>query len=72
MGLGKTLQSIMYIESILESADAGERFLIVCPTSLVYNWKDEFENFAPKISCDICSGAPSERENVIKNQRQMC
>ena len=40
MGLGKTLQAIVYICS-----SRGEKTLIVCPTSLAYNWQEEFEKF---------------------------
>ena len=40
MGLGKTLQAIVYICSF-----PGQKTLIVCPTSLAYNWQDEFQKF---------------------------
>lgn len=63
MGLGKTLQAICYIASELE--ESGGKFLIVCPTSLVYNWLDEFENFAPKLRAVVCTGTPNDRKNTI-------
>ena len=67
MGLGKTLQSIVYITSILEEdPKANEKFLIVCPTSLVYNWLDEFESFAPHLRAGVVSGNPSERQERIE------
>ncbi|MBE5962892.1 MAG: DEAD/DEAH box helicase [Lachnospiraceae bacterium] len=43
------------------------KFLIVCPTSLVYNWQDEFENFAPYIKTSVISGNPQERQTQIEN-----
>ena len=46
MGLGKTLQSIVFIAVGLEQQEK-QHHLIVCPTSLIYNWLDEIENFAP-------------------------
>ena len=48
MGLGKTLQTIAFLCSRLEAAP-GERHLIVCPASLVYNWKQEWSRFAPEV-----------------------
>ncbi|RYG02992.1 MAG: DEAD/DEAH box helicase [Chitinophagaceae bacterium] len=56
MGLGKTLQTICFISSqLLLKPDT--RHLIVCPSSLMYNWKKEFEKFAPHISVHIHHGA---------------
>lgn len=72
MGLGKTLQSIVYMAS--EITDAGperksmpkSHFLIVCPTSLIYNWLDEIENFAPYVRASVVSGTPAERQETIE------
>lgn len=64
MGLGKTLQSIVYMASVLEE-ESKAHFLIVCPTSLVYNWKEEVEKFAPHLACEIVTGSPKERQVVI-------
>lgn len=74
MGLGKTLQTIVYIASCLENItkeenDNKETFLIVCPTSLVYNWQDEFHNFAPYIRTVVVSGAPEQRKELIESYR---
>lgn len=61
MGLGKTLQAIMFIASL----PTTETSLIVCPTSLMYNWKDEVENFAPSIPCEIIAGTPEDRRKTL-------
>lgn len=58
MGLGKTLQSITFISSLEKGTS-----LIVCPTSLLYNWKEEFEKFAPSLKILIMNGSPSERKD---------
>lgn len=68
MGLGKTLQSIVYITSSVQ-ADQKSHHLIVCPTSLIYNWQDEFENFSPGIKALVVTGAPSERQEAIENYK---
>lgn len=61
MGLGKTLQTITYV-----LANPGTRTLIVCPTSLAYNWQDEFSRFAPQIATQIISGTPQERADLMQ------
>jgi hypothetical protein len=43
MGLGKTIQAIAACEILARTAGI-ERVLIVCPTSLKYQWKQEIEN----------------------------
>ena len=64
MGLGKTLQSIVYIASEMQKGTKSHH-LIVCPTSLIYNWQDEIENFAPFIKALVITGTPNERQEAI-------
>lgn len=62
MGLGKTLQSITFIVSVLPEIRRLKRpVLIVCPSSLLYNWKNEIETFAPEIEAIIMDGSRPER-----------
>lgn len=70
MGLGKTLQTIVYIASIKEQNE-HEKFLIVCPSSLIYNWQDEIENFAPHLSSIVITGTPKERQDMIESNAEM-
>lgn len=76
MGLGKTLQSIVYIASNIDvtrfitNSNPDKHYLIVCPTSLIYNWQDEIENFAPFLKTGVVSGTPSERQEVIEDYEQ--
>jgi SNF2 family DNA or RNA helicase len=51
MGLGKTVQATAFILS-----EAGKNTLIVCPTSLIYNWKDELLRFAPSLKVGVVHG----------------
>lgn len=73
MGLGKTLQAIVYIAYRLQEKQTEEKkpFLIVCPTSLSYNWQDEFEQFAPHIRCQVVDGIPKNRQELIENYEQV-
>ncbi len=52
MGLGKTVQTIAFMLS-----ERGKSTLIICPTSLLYNWKDELDKFAPSLKVLILHGA---------------
>jgi SNF2 family DNA or RNA helicase len=45
MGLGKTLQVLAHLSVLQRTAPA----LIVCPTSLVYNWEAEAKKFTPNL-----------------------
>ncbi|MWX87337.1 SNF2-related protein, partial [Francisella tularensis] len=64
MGLGKTLQAIIAItQSKLEKGKGCS--LIVCPTSLVYNWKEEFRKFNPEFKAVIIDGVPSHRRRQL-------
>lgn len=68
MGLGKTLQSIAFLLSEKNDNDQIEPALIVAPASLVYNWKIEFEKFAPNLTVEVVVGSPSERAMLLENK----
>lgn len=62
MGLGKTVQTIAYLLS--ETSELPH--LVVVPSSVVYNWHNECEKFAPDLDVVVVSGTPSEREKIIE------
>ena len=49
MGLGKTLQALTFIQKAKEK-DGKAPNLVICPTSVVFNWETEIEKFAPNLS----------------------
>lgn len=65
MGLGKTLQTISFLLKHYSESDNAKPSLIVCPASLVYNWQDEFNKFAPDIKVCPIAGNASDREEII-------
>lgn len=67
MGLGKTLQTITFLASEIEGAEALDPILIVTPASLLYNWQNEFEKFAPALKVQIIDGNKQNRETIIAN-----
>ena len=60
MGLGKTIQTIAFLLSL-----SNKKSLIVTPTSLIYNWKNEFEKFAPDIKVLLIHGNKRDREKCF-------
>ncbi len=64
MGLGKTLQAIIAItQHKLDHPDAIS--LVVCPTSLVYNWKEEFNKFNAELQILPVDGTPPQRKKLL-------
>jgi non-specific serine/threonine protein kinase len=47
MGVGKTIQTLAFIQSLRERAPGAPAVLIVLPRSLVYNWMREAAQFTP-------------------------
>lgn len=64
MGLGKTVQAIAAITQN-HNKNNEARSLIVCPTSLLYNWKEELHKFNPKLRSLVIDGIPSQRKKLL-------
>ena len=63
MGLGKTLQALALLQKAKEKNKKAPN-LVICPTSVVFNWENEIEKFAPGLSCLKLSG--TERKDLFK------
>ncbi|MCK4997252.1 SNF2 helicase associated domain-containing protein [Candidatus Pacearchaeota archaeon] len=48
MGLGKTVQTLSILQKIKDE-EKNKKFLVIVPTSLVFNWRNEIEKFTPGI-----------------------
>jgi superfamily II DNA or RNA helicase len=59
MGLGKTLQTLSFLQHLVERYPA-ETHLVVCPTSLLYNWEGELKKFVPGLDYYMHYGADRE------------
>ncbi|ULT55563.1 DEAD/DEAH box helicase [Neobacillus drentensis] len=72
MGLGKTLQSITFILSELTSIrDRKQPVLIVCPSSLSYNWLNEIMKFAPELQSVVVDGNQRERDKIQREAMEL-
>jgi SNF2 family DNA or RNA helicase/uncharacterized Zn finger protein len=49
MGLGKTLQTITFLQYLKSQKKKNPPSLIIAPTSLIFNWKNEIEKFCPTL-----------------------
>lgn len=68
MGLGKTLQTIAFLSSVVTS---DSKILILAPSSLIYNWKEEFEKFAPQMKVEVIYGLKASRDEIIASNPQV-
>ena len=66
MGLGKTLQTIASIAHWKEQ-NPNLKILVVCPASLIYNWKNEFEKFAPSINLSVYHGTDRDFTQFLES-----
>lgn len=63
MGLGKTLQTLAFLDDLRVKNDMGP-VLVVVPSSLVFNWRNEIEKFTPEIPVTTFSN--DSRENIAQ------
>jgi SNF2 family DNA or RNA helicase len=64
-GTGKTVQVICTLRRL------GRRSLpalVVCPLSMVFQWKAEFEKWWPEVSVGVVVGTPAQRKKVLESQ----
>jgi SNF2 family DNA or RNA helicase len=65
MGLGKTVQAIAALR-ILYHRGQIESALVVCPASLLLQWRKELSLWAPNLRTVVVSGSPAERGTLWK------
>lgn len=68
MGLGKSIQVIYLIKQILKEK-CDSKILIVAPTSLIYNWENEFKKFGSEIEFKVFAGIKKTRKDLFKNTK---
>ncbi|MCB0686204.1 MAG: DEAD/DEAH box helicase [Saprospiraceae bacterium] len=61
MGLGKTIQILAFILTQNKKI-ANNNNLIVVPTSLIFNWKEEIEKFTPTLKTHVVQGRDRIRQ----------
>ena len=66
MGLGKTLQTITMLSLIYPKVK--EPTLIVMPKSLIFNWQNELQRFAPQLSVYTYYGMQRDMQEALNHQ----
>ena len=61
MGLGKTIQALSFIHH-LKQKNGSLKALVVCPTTLMYNWENEIKKFTPSLTYYIHHGGTRTKD----------
>ena len=67
MGLGKTIQLISILLDYKQNSEEHRASIVVSPSSLSLNWKNEIEKFAPSLNIKVVRGTVGERKEIIQN-----
>lgn len=63
MGLGKTIQALSFLHHLKEE-NGSLKALVVCPTTLMFNWQNEIQKFTPNLTFSIHHGGGRSKENL--------
>lgn len=63
MGLGKTVQALTMLRHY-NTENKGLMALVVCPTTLIYNWENEIKKFSPGLTYSIHHGSMRTRDTA--------
>jgi len=63
MGLGKTIQVIAFILKLKEDKLLSKSSLVICPTTLIENWRKEINKFSPSLNVQIYHGQNRKQLN---------
>ena len=66
MGLGKTIQALSFLHHYKQHY-GKLRALVVCPTTLIFNWENEIKKFAPSLTYRIHHGGERLRDKEALN-----
>jgi len=66
MGLGKTIQTLSFLQHLKEK-NGKLLALVVCPTTLLYNWQNELKKFTPSLTFQIHHGGTRSKSQLFKD-----
>ena len=61
MGLGKTIQALTMLQ-YYKSSTGNIKAIVICPTTLIYNWENEIRKFTPTLTWQIHHGSMRSRD----------
>ncbi|XP_057462987.1 LOW QUALITY PROTEIN: ATP-dependent helicase BRM-like [Actinidia eriantha] len=68
MGLGKTVQVMALIAYLMEFKGNYGPHLIIVPNAVMVNWKSEFHNWLPSVSCIFYVGGKDQRSKLFSQE----
>lgn len=70
MGLGKTIQSVGFLDRLMRMPQTQVRgpFLIVAPLSLVNQWQSEAATWAPDMNVILYHGSADARDFLVQQE----
>ncbi|XP_027335787.1 ATP-dependent helicase BRM-like [Abrus precatorius] len=68
MGLGKTVQVMALIAYLMEFKGNYGPHLIIVPNAVLVNWKSEFYNWLPSVSCIFYVGGKDHRSKLFSQE----
>ncbi len=70
MGLGKTVQALTMLE-YYKNLEGNLKAIVVCPTTLIYNWQNEVKKFTPGLTFQIHHGNARTRNHEELQQNNI-
>ncbi|MEO6537115.1 MAG: SNF2-related protein [Ferruginibacter sp.] len=70
MGLGKTVQALSMLDYFKNTYN-GLKAIVVCPTTLIYNWQNEVKKFTPSLTYHIHHGNTRSRNGEELQQHNI-
>ncbi|MCX6263470.1 MAG: DEAD/DEAH box helicase [Bacteroidetes bacterium] len=67
MGLGKTLQALSFLHQ-LKQENGTLKAMVVCPTTLLFNWQNEITKFTPGLTFYIHHGGTRNRDSLVNDK----
>jgi len=65
MGLGKTHQAMALLAAIAgEDPERKNKYLVVCPTSVIYHWQELLKRFLPEMRVCVYHGLQRSQEDL--------
>ena len=66
MGLGKTVQALSFLQFYRDTHESLKA-IVVCPTTLMFNWENEIKKFTPDLTYHIHHGGDRGRNKEVFN-----
>lgn len=68
MGLGKTHQAMALLAAVInEDEEKSNKYLVICPTSVIYHWQELLKRFLPEIRVCTYYGLERTLEDFEEN-----